>query len=38
MNEAVIQEFSEQEALVKKHVESARAKLEAFEVELPRSE
>jgi hypothetical protein len=38
VNEAVIQEFIEQEALAKQQVEAARAKLEAFEAELPRSE
>jgi hypothetical protein len=38
MNEAVIQEFTEQEALAKQQVEAARARLEDFEVELPRSE
>jgi hypothetical protein len=38
INKVVIQDFIEQEALVKKHVEKARAKLEAFEVDLPRSE
>jgi hypothetical protein len=36
--EKMIQEFVEQEAQVKKQVEAARAKLEAFEVALPRSE
>jgi hypothetical protein len=36
--EKVIQEFTEQEALVKQQVEGARAKLEAFEAELPISE
>jgi hypothetical protein len=36
--EKVIQEFVEQEALAKQQVEAARAKLEAFEAELPRSE
>jgi hypothetical protein len=35
--ENVIQEFTEQEALEKQKVEVARAKLEAFEAELPRS-
>jgi hypothetical protein len=34
----VIQEFVEQEALVKQQVEVARAKLEAFEAVLPKSE
>jgi hypothetical protein len=38
VNEAVIQEFIEQEALAKQQVEAARAKLEAFEAELPRPE
>jgi hypothetical protein len=36
--EKIIQEFVEQEALAKQQVEVARAKLEAFEAELPRSE
>ena len=38
MNKAVIQEFTEQEALVKQKVEAAQSRLEAFEAELPRSE
>jgi hypothetical protein len=38
VNEAVIQEFIEQEALAQQQVEAARAKLEDFEAELPRSE
>jgi hypothetical protein len=38
VNEAVIQEFVEQEALAQQQVEAARAKLEAFEAELPRPE
>jgi hypothetical protein len=38
VTEKVLQEFVEQEALVKKQVEAARAKLEAFEAEFPRSE
>jgi hypothetical protein len=38
VNEAVIQEFTEQEALAQQQVEAARAKLEAFEAELPRPE
>jgi hypothetical protein len=38
MNEAVIQEFTEKEALAKQQVEAARARLEAFEADLPRSE
>jgi hypothetical protein len=38
VNEAVLQEFTEQEALAKQQVEATQAKLEAFEVELPRSE
>jgi hypothetical protein len=38
VTEKVIQEFTEQEALVKQQVEAARAKLEAFEAVLPRSE
>jgi hypothetical protein len=36
--EKVIQEFVEQEALAKQQVKVARAKIKAFEVELPRSE
>jgi hypothetical protein len=36
--EQVIQEFVEKEALVKKQVETARAKLKAFEAALPISE
>jgi hypothetical protein len=36
--EKVLQEFSKKEALAKQQVEAARAKLEAFEVELPISE
>jgi hypothetical protein len=35
-NEAVIQEFFEQEALAQQQVEVARAKLEDFEAQLPR--
>jgi hypothetical protein len=38
VTEAVIQEFTEQEALAKQQVEAARAKLEDFEAELPRAE
>jgi hypothetical protein len=38
VNEAVIQEFTEQEAVAQQQVEAARAKLEAFEAELVRSE
>jgi hypothetical protein len=38
VTEKVIQEFTEQEALAKQQVEAARAKLEAFEAALPRSE
>jgi chromosome segregation ATPase len=38
VTEKVIQEFTEQEALAKQQVEAARAKLEAFEAEFPRSE
>jgi DNA anti-recombination protein RmuC len=34
----IIQEFVEQEALEKQQVEAARAKLEAFDAEFPRSE
>jgi hypothetical protein len=38
VTEKTIQEFTEQETLVKKQVEVAQSKLEEFEVELPRSE
>jgi hypothetical protein len=38
LKEAVIQELIEQEVVAKQQVEAARAKLEDFEVELPRSE
>jgi hypothetical protein len=38
VTEKQIQEFTEQEDLVKKQVEAARAKLEAFEGVLPRFE
>jgi hypothetical protein len=38
VNEAVIQEFIEQEAIAQQQVEAAGAKLEAFEAELVRSE
>jgi hypothetical protein len=38
VNEAVIQEFTKKEVMVQKQVEVVRAKLEAFEAELPRSE
>jgi hypothetical protein len=34
VNDAVIQEFVEQETIAKQQVEAAQAKLEAFEVEL----
>jgi hypothetical protein len=38
VNEVVIQEFTKQEALAQQQVEVARAKLEAFEAQLPRPE
>jgi hypothetical protein len=38
VNEVVIQEFVMQEALLQQWVEAARAKIEAFEAELPRPE
>jgi hypothetical protein len=38
VNDAVIQEFTEQEATTKQQVKAARAKLEAFEAELLRPE
>jgi hypothetical protein len=38
VTEKMIQEFTEQEAQAKQQVEAARAKLEAFEAALPRSE
>jgi hypothetical protein len=38
MMEKVIQEFIEQEALEKQQVEVSRAKLKAFEAELPKSQ
>jgi hypothetical protein len=38
ITEKLIQEFTKQEAQVKQQVEVARAKLEAFEASLPRSE
>jgi hypothetical protein len=38
LTEQVIQEFAEQEALVKKQVEANRDKLEKFEAALDRSE
>jgi hypothetical protein len=38
INDAVIQEFAEQEVMAQQQVQAARAKLEAFEVELPRPE
>jgi hypothetical protein len=38
MTKAVIQKFTEQEALAKQQVEASQAKIEAFEVELPREE
>jgi uncharacterized protein YggU (UPF0235/DUF167 family) len=37
-NEAIIQEFAEKEAMAQQQVEISRAKLEDFEIELPRSE
>jgi hypothetical protein len=37
VTEKVIQEFVEQEALMKQQIKAARAKIEAFEAELPRS-
>jgi hypothetical protein len=36
MNEAVIQDFVEQEALAQQQVEAAQTKLEDFEEDLPR--
>ena len=38
VNNALIQEFTEEEEIAKKQVEAARAKLEAFEAELIRPE
>jgi hypothetical protein len=38
VNEVVIQEFTAQEVMAQQQVEAARAKLKAFEAELPRSE
>jgi hypothetical protein len=38
VNEAVIQEFTEQEAVAQQQVKVARSKLETFESELVRSE
>jgi hypothetical protein len=38
ITEKVIQQFSEQEPLAKKQVETVQAKIEAFEVAFPRSE
>jgi hypothetical protein len=38
VNDAVIQEFTEQEVIALQQVEAARAKLEAFEAELLRPE
>jgi hypothetical protein len=38
VNDAVIQEFTEQEATTKHQFKGARAKIEAFEVELIRPE
>jgi hypothetical protein len=38
VTEKVIQEFIKQEVLAKQQVEVARANIEAFEAELPRSE
>jgi hypothetical protein len=37
VNDAVIQDFAEQELVAQKQVEVVRAKLEVFEVELPTS-
>jgi hypothetical protein len=36
--EVVVQEFVEKEAVAQRQVEAARAKLEAFEAELPKPE
>jgi hypothetical protein len=38
MNDAVTQEFTEQEVITQQQVETTQSKLEAFEVELIRSE
>jgi hypothetical protein len=38
VTEQVVQEFIEHEALAKQQVKAARAKLEAFEAQLPKSE
>jgi hypothetical protein len=38
VNDAVIQEFAEKEHVAQQQVEVVRAKLKAFEVELPTSE
>jgi hypothetical protein len=38
VNKVVIQEFVEQEVMAHQQVEAARAKIKAFEVDLPRSE
>jgi hypothetical protein len=38
VNEAVIQEFAEQEAMAQQQVEVAQSKLEDFEAELSRAE
>ena len=38
VNEAVIQDFTEKEAMAQQQVKSSRAKIEAFESKLPRSE
>jgi hypothetical protein len=38
VNDAVIQEFTKKEVIAQQQVEEARAKLEAFEAELVRSE
>ena len=38
VNDALIQEFTEQEVVAQQQVEEAQAKLEAFEADLPRSE
>jgi hypothetical protein len=38
MTKEVIKEFVEKEALAKQQVEAARAKIEAFEEDLPREE
>jgi hypothetical protein len=38
MNEAILPEFSEKEALAQQQVEESRANLEAFEAELTKAE